>query len=423
MEYSSNNLENQSQNITPESNIGGYYDSTPLTTGDPPSPPQPPVVSLSNPFRIVNDPVEATPVRETTYNPHGYSSQEFSENNYLEPEKEEGSVPIPVFAHPNIALERVSYTLDPQLYAEPIKEPVFWIETSKIKSNPYQPRRHFDETALNELAESIKEYGILQPVVLSKVETMTPEGAQVEYQLIAGERRLLAARKIGLEHIPAVVKENQEERGKLEMAIIENLQREELNPVEMARAYARLSDEFALSQREISIRMGKSRESVANTIRLLGLPYEAQKAIEDKKLTESHARLMLRITNPEKQRAILAEILTRNLSVRETELVVSRIQTTLQTPQARRRVVDIDPAIVQLEHSLETVFGKPVSVERTGKKGKISISFYSDEELRELIERLVGQPVLAQQQEMQGMMAQGEPQFSDEEFKSELHES
>ena len=363
--------------------------------------------------------------QNTPYNPHGYTPQEFSSEVVNAREDLEGvGVPIPIFANSNIALEKVSYVLDPQLYAEPIKEPVFWIDVNKIKSNPYQPRKHFDETALAELAESIKEYGILQPVVVSKVEQTTDTGSVVEYQLIAGERRLLAARKIGLEHVPAIVKENAEERGKLEMAIIENLQREELNSIEMARAYARLSDEFGLSQREISIRMGKSREAVANTIRLLQLPYEAQKAIEDKKISDSHARLMLRVTNPEKMRAVLAEILTKNLSVRETEAIVNRLQLLQPSHQVRRqRMMDIDPAITELERSLETVFGKPVSVERMGKKGKISISFYSDEELRELIGRLIGQPLLTGQEIANESMQGGVPQFSEDEFKSELHNS
>ncbi len=376
---------------------------------------------------------ENTNQQNTAYNPHGYSFENFGAFPSEQGEEtiaEEGT-PIPIFASPNIALEKVSYVLDPQLYEEPIKEPVFWIETEKVKSNPYQPRRHFDPTALGELAESIKEYGILQPIVVSKVEKEIDTGTQVEYQLIAGERRLLAAKKIGLEHIPAVIKESREEREKLEMAIIENLQREELSPIEMARAYARLSDEFGLSQREISHRMGKSREAVSNTIRLLQLPYEAQKAIEDKKITESHARLMLKITNPEKQRAILAEILSRNLSVRETELVVNRLQAVVSSPQSRRqRVIDIDPAIVQLERSLEAVFGKPVSVERTGKKGKISISFYSDEELKELIERLIAQPLLTQQEQgrepepmHEENLDPGEPKFSESEFQSEIHNS
>ncbi|MDE1970677.1 MAG: ParB/RepB/Spo0J family partition protein [Patescibacteria group bacterium] len=364
---------------------------------------------------------------EAVYNPQEYSFSEFQNPPSLA-EEAWGGEPVsavPVFADPEIHLDKVSYVLDPQRYEEPIKEPVFWVETAKVKSNPFQPRKHFDPVALEELAASIREYGILQPIVVSKIEH---EGEEAEYQLIAGERRLLASRQIGLEHIPAIIKENREDREKLEMAIIENLQRSELNSIEMARAFARLSDEFGLSQREISHRMGKSREAVSNTIRLLQLPYEAQKALEEHKITDSHARLMLRVVNPEKQRAVLTEILSRNLSVRETEAMVNRVQNIVNSSLThRQRVVDIDPAVSQLERSLETVFGKPVSVERTGNKGKISISFYSDDELKELIERLVGQTLLTGDEvrvPIHGEMPQeGEPEFTESELQSEFHQS
>src|SRR3989344_2436305 len=151
-----------------------------------------------------------------------------------------------------------------------IDGPIFHIEVEKIKPNPHQPRKHFDETALRELSASIAEHGILQPLVVSKIETVTERGRDVEYQLIAGERRLLASKMLGLPRVPVIVKHTNEEREKLELAVVENLQRANLDPIETARAYAKLQDHFGLTQREVAVRLGKSREVVANAMRLLG---------------------------------------------------------------------------------------------------------------------------------------------------------
>jgi ParB/RepB/Spo0J family partition protein len=157
-------------------------------------------------------------------------------------------------------------------HSEKPYEAVFHIEVEKIKPNPQQPRRDFNQDAIKELAASIREFGILQPLVVTKVVKEVPTGTDVEYYLIAGERRLRAAKYLGLERVPAVIKNVDLEKERLELAIIENLQRENLNPVEMGRAFARLQDEFRLTQREIAARLGKSREAVANTMRLLDLP-------------------------------------------------------------------------------------------------------------------------------------------------------
>lgn len=276
----------------------------------------------------------------------------------------------------------------------PIKEAVYLIEVEKIKPNPYQPRKRFDEESLKELADSIREYGILQPLIVSRVEKETPFGRGVEYQLIAGERRLRAAQMLGLERVPAIIRPSFEERQKLEAAIIENIQRADLNPLESARGFAKLAEEFGLSQREIAERIGKSRAFVANALRLLELPSEAQRALEEGKITESHARLLLTIANPEKQRALLGEILSRKLTVRETEILTRRI---LEIPlgvfseqKQEVQVSDLGDALEkEIERKLEAIFGTKVEVKKRGNKGKITINFFSDEELEEILKKLV----------------------------------
>jgi ParB/RepB/Spo0J family partition protein len=276
----------------------------------------------------------------------------------------------------------------------PIKDAVYLIEVEKIKPNPYQPRRNFDEESLKELANSIKEFGILQPLIVSRVEKETPYGQTVEYQLIAGERRLRAAQLIGLEKVPVIIRPSMEERQKLEAAIIENIQRTDLSPLETARSFAKLAEEFGLSQREIAERVGKSRAYIANTLRLLELPSEAQKALEEGKITESHARLILSIENPEKRRALLGEILSRRLTVRETEILTKRI---LELPlgvfvsqKQETSVSDLGDALEkEIEKKLEEIFGTKVEVKKHGDKGKITINFFSDEELEEILKKLV----------------------------------
>jgi len=275
----------------------------------------------------------------------------------------------------------------------PIKEAVYLIEVEKIKPNPQQPRRHFDEESIKELAESIREYGILQPLVVSRIEKEMPYGQSVEYQLIVGERRWRAAQLLGLERVPAIIRPSFEERQKLEAAIIENIQRFDLNPLETARGFAKLADEFGLTQREIAERIGKSREYVSNTLRLLQLPSEAQRALEEGKMTESHARLILTIQNPEKQRALLGEILSRKLTVRETEILTRRI---LEMPlgefvqkHQEVSVSDLGDALEkEIERKLEEIFGTKVEVKKRGDKGKITINFFSEEELNEILKKI-----------------------------------
>lgn len=261
---------------------------------------------------------------------------------------------------------------------------VFQIEVERIFPNPQQPRRHFDEDALNELASSIREFGIIQPLVVTKMLKETESGTEVTYQLIAGERRLMAAKKVGLRTVPAVIKRVGMDRERLELAIIENIQRENLNPLEAARSYARLQDEFGLTQREIAIRMGKSRETIANTLRLLNLPSEIQQALEDGRINESHARLLLQIDDIARQKDMFQSILRSKPSVRELKATIRREKT---GPSGNY----LNPELMSLQSRLEEFLGTKAQIDDNGGKGRITINYYSPEELSALISRLSGE--------------------------------
>jgi len=266
------------------------------------------------------------------------------------------------------------------------QEAVFQIEIEKIKPNPDQPRRHFDEPALKELAASIREYGVLQPIVVSKIQHDTEDGSEVEYQLIAGERRLMAASMAGLPRIPAIVRSIGARREQLELAILENIQREDLTPIETARAFARLQDEFSLTQREIAVKLGKSRESVANTLRLLNLPTSIQRALEEGKINESQGRLLLGVSDPLSQEQLFQELMRDSLSVRQLR---SRLRTVSgQSAKAAGTDAGDSPELLEVKSRLELFFGAPVRVEKNGTTGKIVISFYSPEELDNIMSRL-----------------------------------
>lgn len=263
-------------------------------------------------------------------------------------------------------------------------DPIFHIETDKISPNPHQPRRDFNEETLGELAASIREYGILHPLVVTKIEKPTEFGTAVEYQLISGERRLMAAKIAGLERVPAIIKAIPTERERLELAIIENIQREDLNPIETARAYAKLQDQFGLTQREIAVRVGKSREVVANAVRLLNLPSNMQEAVTQGHVNESQARLLLMVSNIQEQQALFEDLLRNNLSVRELR---SRIQTKKEkvVPQAEAAA---DPELNHLEEQLRELLGTKVKLQKEGVGGKLIVNFYSQEELQALIAKL-----------------------------------
>lgn len=264
----------------------------------------------------------------------------------------------------------------------PKSESIFHIEIEKIRPNPYQPRHEFNPEALEELAQSIREFGIIQPLVVTKIERESTYGTEVEYQLIAGERRLMAAKKAGLERVPVIVRQVGDARAKLEMALIENIQRSNLNPMESAHAYARLQDEFGLAQREIAVRVGKSRETVANTMRLLNLPLQIQEAISTGKMSESQARTLLSLENHGEQMSTFGRILENKISVRTLREEVAKKP---QNPTV------VDPQESYWEKRLEEGIGAPVKVVSNGARGKIVIQFYSLEEKRSIFEKLVGE--------------------------------
>lgn len=257
------------------------------------------------------------------------------------------------------------------------RESVFQIETEKIQPNPYQPRTSFAEKELEELASSVREFGVLQPVVVSKIVRETDTGTRVEYQLIAGERRLMAAKRAGLERIPAIVRKGDTSKVKFELALIENLQRSNLSPLESARAYQRLQEEFGLTQKAIATRVGKSREVVANTMRLLSLPPYLMEALREGKISESHARHLLSIPR-ESQKELYLRLINEGMSTRRMKEKINEEK----TPDPERRY---------LERKFEEKFGVPVSIAKNGARGKITIQFYSEEEYRSLLKELLGE--------------------------------
>jgi len=253
------------------------------------------------------------------------------------------------------------------------KDRVLQIEVEKIKVNPFQPRKHFEDGDLNDLIESIKEYGIVQPLIVSQ----SANG----FELIAGERRLRAAKKLNLGKVPVIVRDANEQE-KLEIALIENIQREQLNPIETAAGYRRLMDEFNLTQEETAKKVSKSRPSVANTLRLLNLPQEIQLALIDEKITEGHAKYLLGIEGEEKQMNLFRKILHNNLSVKDTNNEARRMGGT----KAAR--IKINYADKDKEFALRQFFGTKVEVKRKGKGGQIVIEFFSEEELNGIISKV-----------------------------------
>jgi len=268
---------------------------------------------------------------------------------------------------------------------------VFHIEVNKIKPNPHQPRKNFDEESLNELAASIRELGVIQPLIVSKVEIETELGTQIEYQLVAGERRLKASKIAGLERVPAIVRRIADEKDKLELAIVENVQRSDLNPIEAARSYAKLQEEFGLTQREVAARVGKSRETISNVLRLLNLPSYIQDAVSEKKISDSQGRLLLAVNDSQQQQNLFNEIIRNNLSVRELKNRIGNIR----KPAAENKPDSLssqNPEFTIFEERLQEVLGTKVSLQKTTDGGKIMISFFSPDEFQSIINKILSSP-------------------------------
>lgn len=266
---------------------------------------------------------------------------------------------------------------------------VFLIEVDKIKPNSQQPRKEFDEEKLRDLAESIKQYGILQPLVVTRKETTTDKGIQVEYELIAGERRLRASKLACLTQVPVVIRRETDEKIKLELAIIENLQREDLNPLERAEAFKKLIENFSLKHYEVAARVGKSREYVSNTIRLLALPEDVKMGLMKGELSEGHCRALLMLgDNAEKQMKLYKEIVERKISVRQAEKA-SRI--ILDEGREPSDAIGVMPEIREIEKRLSDTLGTKVQVELLRERGKISINFFSSDELNAFISKMMSE--------------------------------
>jgi ParB family transcriptional regulator, chromosome partitioning protein len=283
--------------------------------------------------------------------------------------------PVPVPAEPmavqpaaEVPSERLSYS------DAKIEE----IEIALVSPNPFQPRKVFEQQALQELADSIKEHGVIQPLVVTK----TPIG----YELVVGERRFRASQLAGLKFVPAIIKKEMVDQTKLEVALIENIQRRELNPIEEAQAYERLMKTFNLTQEQVAKKVGKSRPAVANTVRLLNLPAEIQRGVVEGKITEGHARAILGLTDPEKMLLMYKLVLEQNLNVRQVEAKVRELTVRRQMDAAAP-----DPKLMAIETELRGKLGTQVKIQRQGKGGKIMIDFFSDEDLEDIIRRIAEQ--------------------------------
>ncbi len=262
---------------------------------------------------------------------------------------------------------------------------VFWIDLDKIKPNPFQPRKEFDEVKLRDLAESIRMYGILQPLVVTRKEIFEEDkGLVVEYELISGERRLRASKLAGLSQAPALIRATQDDdRVKLELAIIENLQREDLNAVDRARAFQRLVEDFKFKHSQIAEKMGKSREYVTNSLRLLSLPVDILDAVSQGRISEGHARpLMMLNDRPAEQGTLFKEIIFKKLTVREAEAIARRIA----YDKVRKKDRAFDPEMVELEEKLTESLGTRVKIERKDNGGKVTIDFFSNDDLRSILD-------------------------------------
>lgn len=263
---------------------------------------------------------------------------------------------------------------------------IFWIEVEKVVPNPFQPRREFDQSKLQELADSIRMYGVLQPLVVTRREIIGENGAfTTEYELIAGERRLRASKLAGLAQVPVIIRSGEESQlMKLELAIIENLQREDLNAVDRALAFKQLADQFGLSHGQVAQKVGRSREYVSNSIRLLQLPEDILNALRRNDISDGHARTLLMLNDrPQEQNVVFREILLKKLSVREVE----RISRKIAADKVRKKDwQNSDPELIEIEKQFTETFGTRVQILKTDYGGKLTIDYFAAEDLRKLLD-------------------------------------
>lgn len=255
------------------------------------------------------------------------------------------------------------------------------IPLNQIQPNPLQPRISFDLSKLQELADSIKEHGVVQAVIVAPAKE---EG----YYLVAGERRCRAAKMAGLTRVPALVRE-MDEKAMLEIALIENLQREDLNPIEEAAAYRRLMDEFALTQEELGRRLGKSRPAIANTVRLLSLPQRVQELIVNGEISAGQARPLLTLSDPVRQEELARKIIAGKMTAREAERLAGKESGTNKKRRSQKEQKAADPLLKELQSGLQRQLGTKVKIYRRKSGGSIEITFYGDDDLDRLIALLM----------------------------------
>ncbi len=254
------------------------------------------------------------------------------------------------------------------------------IELEQIVVNRFQPRHHFDEEAIQELANSIQTKGIIQPLLVRKI-------GEEQYELIAGERRLRASQLLGLKKVPVVIREASDEES-LELALIENIQRENLNPIEEAIAYQRLAKEFHLTQESISEKVGKKRATIANTLRLLSLSAEIQNYIQKNQISMGHARALLALPSEKEQLDFALRIIAEGLSVREIEQIVTDKLHPNSTQKKKLRRMKRDGHVADLEEKLQKILGTQVVIRNRGKSGRIEIYYYSMDDFDRILDGL-----------------------------------
>ena len=262
----------------------------------------------------------------------------------------------------------------------PVHGEVRTIEVSRIKPNRYQPRSHFNDEAIQELADSIRRHGLAQPLLV------TPGPGPEVYELVAGERRLRAAALAGMVSVPCIVRDLKD-RERFELSLIENVQRQDLNAMEEARALLRLQEEFGLTQEEIATALGKSRSAISNTLRLLSLPKQIQDSIESGLISEGHARSLASLDDPSSQKELAGRIIREKLSVRDVEKIVSDWSGALRAGRVRR-ARHKDPDVKSVEETLQRALGRQVVIQGRGKKKWLKLAFYSADDLESLCRRL-----------------------------------